>query len=489
MIKNSFSFKFSLLVGILAFLVAILVGFYSNNISNKQLEINSGESLIKLSKRVNDILDREMLERYREIKFAASLSILTDENSSITEKREFIQKIKDNYNHHEWIGYALPDGTVEVGTNGYLEGKNVKGRPWHPNGLNGAYIGDVHDALLLAKLLPNNSGESIYFSDVAFPVISKEGKILGVLCTHLTWQWTRDVIRSIQKEHGVDIFLLSKDGLILVGPNNTERSNISEISSNIAQTFKTEKSLYKIVEGNDNRKYLTASSTSQGFEEYKGFSWKVIVRQPVDEAFNIAHENTNKILIMSIVLGLIGSIIGIFIATMISRPLNKLIQIVDNITNNEKVEFLKKVPSNEIGKLHNAVKNLYKNLINESKNKNDAQNEVDLSLKIFEQALEGIIITDAENNIILVNKAFTDISGYELDEVYGKNPSILSSGLQDEEYYKKMWINLKTDGKWSGILKNRRKDGTVYEENLKVSSLKNENGKIINYIATFSSGF
>jgi PAS domain S-box-containing protein len=194
-------------------------------------------------------------------------------------------------------------------------------------------------------------------------------------------------------------------------------------------------------------------------------------------------------LIMSAFLGLIAAIIGIFISSMISRPLNKLIKIVDDITNNKKVEFLEKVPSNEIGKLHNAIKNLYKNLISESKNKNDAQNKVDLSLKIFEQALEGIIITDAENNIILVNKAFTNISGYELDEVYGKNPSILSSGLQDEEYYKKMWINLKTDGKWSGILKNRRKDGTVYEENLKVSSLKNENGKIINYIATFNSGF
>ena len=181
-------------IGILTFVVALVVGFYSNNISKKQLEINSGESLVKLSKRVNDILDREMLERYREIRFAASLPIMTSEKTTIEEKREFIQKIKNNYNHHEWIGYALPDGTVEVGTNGYLESKNVKSRPWHPNGLVAPYIGDVHDALLLAKLLPNSSGEPIYFSDVAFPVINNEGKTLGVLCTHLTWQWTRDVI-------------------------------------------------------------------------------------------------------------------------------------------------------------------------------------------------------------------------------------------------------------------------------------------------------
>lgn len=487
--RNSFSLKFSFLVGILTFIVALTVGFYSNNISTKQLEVNSGESLVRLSKRVNDILDREMLERFREIRFAASLPILTNENSSIDEKRELIQKIKDNYNHHEWIGYALPDGTVEVGTNGYLEGKNVKARPWHPNGLNGPYIGDVHDALLLAKLLPNNSGEAIYFSDVAFPVINKDGKTLGVLCTHLTWQWTRDVIRSIQKEHGVEIFLLSKDGMILVGPGNTERANISDISSNVAQSFNTNEESFKILNWNDNVKYLTASSVSKGFEEYEGFSWKVIVREPVNEAFKIAHKNATSILFISVILGIVGAFIGVVISTRISRPLNELSQIVEDISNDKKVKFLNNPSNDEIGKLHNALENLYKNLIKESVDRKSAQTKVELSLKIFEQALEGIIITDKNNNIILINKAFTEITGYELNDVYGKDPSILNSGLQDNKFYKTMWDRLKEDGKWDGKLKNKRKDGRIYEEYLKISTLKDENGAIVNYLATFNSGF
>ena len=487
--RNSFSLRFSFLVGILTFVVALIVGFYSNNISSKQLEINSGESLVKLSKRVNEVLDREMLERYREMRFISTLPALTNENSTIEEKRELIQKVKDNYNHHEWIGYALPDGTVEVGTNGYLEGKNVKARPWHPNGLVAPYIGDVHDALLLAKLLPNNSGEPIYFSDVAFPVVSKEGKTLGVICTHLTWQWTRDVVRSIQKEHGVEIFLLSKDGMILVGPNNTERSNISDISSNVAQTFNTKESIYKIINWNDNIDYLTASSVSNGFEEYKGFSWKVIVRQPVNEAFKVANENTSKILMISIVLGLIGAMIGIFISSLISKPLNRLNKIVENITNDEDVKFLKNLPNDEIGKLHNALENLYNSLIIESKDKKEAQNKVKISLQIFEQAFEGIIVTDKYNKIMLINNAFTDITGYELNEVYGKNPSILSSGENDEKFYEIMWNDLNENGKWEGKIKNKRKDGSIYEEHLKISSLKNEKNEVIHYIATFNSGF
>ncbi len=487
--KSSLSFKFSILIGVLTFFVAIAVGFYSNTISSKQLEINSGESLVKLSKRVNDILDREMLERYREIKFASTMPMLTNENTSIEEKRKFIQDIKDNYNHHEWIGYALPDGTVQVGTNGYLEGKNVKARPWHPAGLEAPYIGDVHDALLLARLLPNNSGEAIYFSDVAFPVKNNDGKVIGVLCTHLMWQWTRDIIRSIQKENNVDIFLLSKDGLVLVGPGNSERSNIGDISNNVAQTFKSNEPLFKTIQWNNGTKYLTASSVSNGFEEYKGFSWKVIVRQPLPDAFRIAEKNSSAIFIISIVAGIIGALLGVLMSILISLPLKKLNLIVSDLTQNKNIKFLKNLPNDEIGKLHNAIENLYKNLNKESELKNEAQEKVKLSLKVFEQALEGIMITDKDNNIILVNKAFSEITGYSLDEVYGRNPSFLSSKEQSLDFYKKMWTDIKINGKWNGHLKNRRKDGSLYDEYLKISCIRDETAKITNYLGTFNSGF
>ena len=52
-----------------------------------------------------------------------------------------------------------------------------------------------------------------------------------------------------------------------------------------------------------------------------------------------------------------------------------------------------------------------------------------------------------------------------------------------------MWNDIKLNGKWIGLIKNRRKDGSIYEEYLKISSLKDENGRVINYLATFNSGF
>lgn len=480
--------KLSILIGGLTFIVALFVGEYAKNISKNELEKNSGESLVKLSKNIADILDREMLERYREIEFAATLHPLTDENSTKEQRRAFIEKIKGKHEHHEWIGYALPDGTVDVGTNAYLEGKNAKARPWLPAGLKGPYIGDVHDALLLAKLLPNNSGEAIYFTDVAFPVKNNDGKVLGVLCTHLMWQWTRNVIRSIEKEHDVDIFLLSKDGMVLVGPNNTERKNLSEISKNVSNAFADNKNGYKTIDWKLNNEYLTAHVMSDGFEEYKGFGWKVIVRQSVDSAFENANENSNSIVLVSVIAGLIGALIGILISTFITSPLNKLTSKVKDFSYGKKVNFESKGNS-DIALLEKALEELNLSLSKEKKLKDIAEEKVSIALKVFDQSLEGIIITNKNNEILLINEAFTKITGYTLDDVYLKDPSILSSDEHKKEFYENMWDSILKNGKWDGNITNKRKDGTLYEEYLKISTLKDENNQIVNYLATFNSGF
>jgi|GEM_PF-2027864 len=487
---NKLNVKISVLFGILSFIIAIGVGQYSNNISTEQLEKNSGESLVKLSKRVADILDREMLERYREIKFAASLPTMTDETVPKKEKRALIQKIRDSYNHHEWIGFALPNGEVYVGTNGYLEGKNASARPWLPAGLKGPYIGDVHDALLLSKLLPNTSGEAIYFSDVAFPVKNKEGKVLGVLCTHLMWQWTRDVIRSIEKKNDVEIFLLSKDGMVLVGPQNSERKDISDISKTVSNTFKTSTdSAYNIIEWKVNKKYLTAHTMSKGFDEYKGFGWKVIVRKPYDTAFEISNNNSNHILIASVLAGLLGAFIGMLLANKISKPVTQLIEKINSLKQGKKISFENKISNDELGILQNTLKEFYENLNKESKLKAEAEEKVQISLQIFDQSIEGILITDKENHTILTNKSFTKITGYSQEDMFGKNPNILSSGKCDKKYYEDMWIKLKENGKWEGNIENKRKDGSIYQEHLKISTLKDESGEILYYLATFNSEY
>lgn len=115
-----------------------------------------------------------------------------------------------------------------------------------------------------------------------------------------------------------------------------------------------------------------------------------------------------------------------------------------------------------------------------------AEQQIRLSASVFEAANEAIVITDMDNRIISINPAFTRITGYEKDEVIGRNPNILSSGRQKASFYQSMWKSMEETGKWQGEIWNKRKDGTVYPEWLSISALKDETGKVVRYVGIFT---
>jgi diguanylate cyclase (GGDEF)-like protein/PAS domain S-box-containing protein len=112
--------------------------------------------------------------------------------------------------------------------------------------------------------------------------------------------------------------------------------------------------------------------------------------------------------------------------------------------------------------------------------------EIQLAANVFALGHEGIVITNARGDILMVNKAFTDITGYAPQDVMGHNPSILSSGRQGADFYKDMWARVKNTGVWQGELWNRRKDGSHYPEWLTISAMRDDAGRVSNYIGTFS---
>ncbi len=109
-----------------------------------------------------------------------------------------------------------------------------------------------------------------------------------------------------------------------------------------------------------------------------------------------------------------------------------------------------------------------------------------LAASVFMTAREGITITDAAGNILEVNDAFTRITGYTRDEVLGRNPRLLKSGLQDKQFYETMWRLLRDEGQWSGEIWNRAKNGNIYAEHLTINAVRDASGKPVQYVAVFS---
>jgi PAS domain S-box-containing protein len=101
----------------------------------------------------------------------------------------------------------------------------------------------------------------------------------------------------------------------------------------------------------------------------------------------------------------------------------------------------------------------------------------------IEQSSEAVVITDAEACIEYVNPAFERITGYARDEVLGQNPRILKSGTHPEAFYDSMWSALRAGRIWAADIVNRRKDGSVFEEEATISPIRDASGSVSGYVA------
>lgn len=113
----------------------------------------------------------------------------------------------------------------------------------------------------------------------------------------------------------------------------------------------------------------------------------------------------------------------------------------------------------------------------------------DEALRIAAVAFEtqdAILITDAHANIIRVNRAFTEVTGYNAEEVLGKNPRLMNSGRHDRSFFIEMWQELLHSGSWSGEIWDRRKNGEIYPKWMSISGVQNERHETTHYVAIFS---
>jgi diguanylate cyclase (GGDEF)-like protein/PAS domain S-box-containing protein len=104
---------------------------------------------------------------------------------------------------------------------------------------------------------------------------------------------------------------------------------------------------------------------------------------------------------------------------------------------------------------------------------------------VFESQ-EGMVVTDAQGTILRVNRAFTKITGFSAEEILGQNPRVLKSGRHDADFYVAMWDAIMHRGGWAGEIWNRRKQGDAYPEYLTISPVLGPDGRICNYVGTFT---
>ena len=311
--------------------------------ASAQVKSNIGNGLAELALQTSDKLDRGMFERYREVQLMAQRKDLTSANSDARDaddKRMVLDARQETYRYYAWIGLVDTQGKVMVATQKMLEGADVSQRPWFRNALAGIHVGDVHEAVLLAKLLPSVNNEPKRFVDVAFPFADKDGKIRGVLGTHLSWEWAREVeqsvIEPIAARRKVESMILSADGTVLLGPPGLQGKKLAQPSVAAAREGRNG---FLVEDWPDGRRYLVGYSKGQGYGPYPGLGWTTLVRQQLEDAYQPVRRIQRTVLGSGIVLALLFSLLGLVAARRISRPMQELAAAAQRVQRRESSEI------------------------------------------------------------------------------------------------------------------------------------------------------
>ncbi|CAN7544668.1 ATP-binding protein [Massilia sp. LjRoot122] len=328
---------FSLLTVILTLLLVEVV----ERASTEQVKDSIGHGLGELAHQTADKLDRGMSERYREVSLMVRRRTLRDASVSTDERRQVLTDIQQTYGYYDWVGLTGLDGRVIVEARGLLEGVDVSQRPWFRNALAGIHVGDVHEAVKLAKLLPGENGEPRRFVDVAFPFTGLDGSTAGVLGVHLSWQWARDVERSIiapvQQRGRVQALIVSREGVVLLGPPGLQGRKVATPSLRLAQQKRTG---FVVEQWPDGQSYLVGYSATVGRGSYPGLGWTVLVRQNIDDAYAPVRLLRARALWSGAALAVLFSIAGLLVAQRITRPLGALAASAERLGRGEAGELV-----------------------------------------------------------------------------------------------------------------------------------------------------
>ncbi|TCJ13860.1 EAL domain-containing protein [Parasulfuritortus cantonensis] len=488
------SFRLRLVLVVIVLVVVLFQGaaYFNRNAFVEQVRTDKGLLLAEIAHQMAGEMDKGVADRLREIGIMASLPILSDPGTPLADKQAMLDALQASYRNYAWIGFTDAEGNILAGTGGLLVGKNVAKRAWFIEGARGPAVGDVHDAFLLAKILPKPEHDflPLRLLDVSAPIRDRSGHLLGVMCGHLSWDWSYQVknalLAPLQSHAKVDVLIVGRQGQLLLGTpalhRLAERFDLASL-----RAARAGRSGFLAEAWPDGETYLTGYAPSTGHGTYRGLGWTVLVRQPAGQAFAVADTLQRRGIVTSIVFAVAFAVVLWYSAGRLVEPMRRIAAAAVRIRERGGEGGIPVLPgADELAVLSRSLADMVGTLEAQKGELADKNQQLQLSAQVFSSSTEGIIITDAEERILSINQAYSEITGYRLEEVIGKTPRLLASGRQDKGFYAAMWGELQRHGRWQGEVWNRRKDGEVYPEWLIISRVCDAAGAVSHYIGIFT---
>lgn len=306
---------------VLAIVLFGAVGHLSATDARQQSERDSAAALQQFADQLAQRLDADMAARHRDIDQLVRLHELLELNPDIDRWRLVLEKLRQSNPHYSWIGLASMDGRVQAATQGILEGADVAQRPWFGKGRLHTSLTDVHEAKLLAKLLPSTPGEPLRFVDVSAP-LRQGGQTVGVIGAHLSWEWAeqrrKEALSGDGSRRGIEIVLIDRDATIELGPRSPA------LQPATPELVKALLAAPQTLSWSDGQRYMSAASASKPTTDYPGMGWVVVVRQPEDLALAQAFALERRLIWLSTLGVALFGVLGWVLADRLTQPLRRV---------------------------------------------------------------------------------------------------------------------------------------------------------------------
>jgi len=291
---------------------------------------------------------------------------------------------------------------------------------------------------------------------IATPVFDREGEKRGVIVLNVNYGAFLNYLQSSLKKDEIELFIANHKGAWIIAPKKEDswrfmfgevQNQLKEFSPKLWEQISTQRGdiidskqylcNYKVIrpleliEQNFSFKDKTSTTFNQGLDE--NLQWYFVVA--------ISNKVLTQRTLTNVYKGLPYLFLGVLILFILSTYLIYLI---------EKMLLQTK--------------------------------ELKLAASYFLNSDNGMVITDTSTKILQVNPRYEEITGYRKDELMGRMINMLSSGLTSKKTYQKMWESIETTGKWEGELSDRKKDGSAYIQLLRIYAIKDERGKVENYL-------
>jgi len=312
--------------GLIAFWLAVVGGYFVGEEAGAVVN-NRGEALYSAAVAASQLLSVEVEERSLEIDLLARSLTLVSDRIADPKVLQMLQLRKEAHNEYLWIGIGDLRGQVIHATDGILLGEKISMRPWFKAGLAGAYAGDVHEAVLLAKHLPQQKpNQPLRFIDFASPVYDRNGVVLGVLGAHASWDWVSDAvvkkIRDPQSDQQLEIFIANSKGDILYPFEKVGTTRLPD-GQRPAERF-------EVSNWASEGPYLMSVVPVKSAMQSK-LDWNIVVRQPAALAFEPVRQLRYKLIVLGLVAGLLMVMGAFYFARKLCKPIEALAEVAEQV--------------------------------------------------------------------------------------------------------------------------------------------------------------